>query len=88
MLLSLLLGLGIGAALSLTAGQGLFNLLIEGMFGGMEHLFQGTSRIDLVIDPLVTGLAMPLLLGTVAALATLWACRRPRTAAVRSLTTE
>src|SRR5699024_10028963 len=52
MLLSLLLGLGIGAALSLTAGQGLFNLLIEGMFGGMEHLFQGTSRIDLVIDPL------------------------------------
>src|SRR5699024_972676 len=53
MLLSLLLGLGIGAALSLTAGQGLFNLLIEGMFGGMEHLFQGTSRIDLVIDPLV-----------------------------------
>ena len=88
MLLTLLLGLGVGAVLSLTLGQGLFNVLIEGMFGGMEHLFQGTSRIDLVIDPLLTGIAMPLLLGTVATVATLWTCRRLRTADVRTLTTE
>ncbi|MDN6399598.1 MAG: hypothetical protein L0K01_03975, partial [Brachybacterium sp.] len=52
MLVTLVLGLAVGAAFSLSLGQGLFNLLIEGMFGGMEHLFQGTSRIDLVLDPL------------------------------------
>ncbi|MGO1227741.1 FtsX-like permease family protein [Brachybacterium sp. AOP42-C2-15] len=88
MLVTLLLGLVAGAALSLTLGQGLFNVLIEGMFGGMEHLFQGTSRIDLVVDPLLTGIAMPLLLGTIATLATLWTCRRLRTADVRAQTTE
>lgn len=88
MLVTLVLGLAVGAALSLSLGQGLFNLLIEGMFGGMEHLFQGTSRIDLVLDPLLTGLAMPLLLAGVTTLATLWTCRRLRTADVRTLTAE
>lgn len=88
MLLTLLLGLVLGVVLSLTLGQGLFNILIEGMFGGMEHLFQGTSRIDLVLDPWLTGVAMPVLLVGVTVLATLWTCRRLRTADVRTLTAE
>lgn len=88
MLLCLLLGIAAGGALSLTAGQGLFNVLIEGMFGGMEHLFQGTSRLDLVTDPWLTGIVLPVLLGAVAALTTLWTARRLRTSDVRTLTAD
>lgn len=88
MLLTLVLGLAVGAVLSLTLGQGLFNLLLEGMFGGLEHLFQGTSRIDLVVDPLTTVIALPLLLAAVTTVATLWTCRHLRTADVRTLTAE
>lgn len=88
MLLTLALGVVVGAALSLTVGQGLFNLLLEGMFGGLEHLFQGTSRIDLVIDPITTVVALPLLLAAVTTVATLWSCRHLRTADVRTLTSE
>lgn len=86
MLLSLGLGLLLGAALTLTAGQGLMNLLLEGMFGGIERLFSGTSRITLDLDPLTAGLALPLAAAVI--VTTLLACRGIRTSDVRSLPAE
>ena len=86
MLLPLGLGLLLGTAITLTAGQGLMNLLLEGMFGGIERLFSGTSRIALDLDPLTMGLALPLAAAVLAS--TLLACRGIRTADVRSLPAE
>lgn len=86
MLLPLGLGLLLGTAITLTAGQGLVNLLLEGMFGGIERLFSGTSRIALDLDPLTMGLALPLAAAVLAS--TLLACRGIRTADVRSLPAE
>jgi putative ABC transport system permease protein len=88
MLLSLAGGVLLGAALTLTAGQGLLNLLLEGMFGGIQRLFSGTSRIPLLIDPLTTALALPLALVAAVTLTTLLVCRRIRTADVRTLTAD
>jgi putative ABC transport system permease protein len=88
MLLSLGAGALLGAALTLTAGQGLLNLLLEGMFGGIQRLFSGTSRIPLLIDPLTTALALPLALVAAVTVTTLLVCRRIRTADVRTLTAD
>lgn len=88
MLLSLAAGVLLGTALTLTAGQGLLNLMLEGMFGGIQRLFSGTSRVPLLIDPLTTALALPLALVAAVTITTLLVCRRIRTADVRTLTAE
>ena len=85
MLVTLAAGLLLGTGATLSLGQGLFNLLLEGLFAGAEHLFQGTSRVELVVDPLRTGLAQPLLLAGTVLAAALFTCRRLRTLEVRTL---
>lgn len=85
MLLPLGLGAVLGAIVSLTLGQQLFNLLLEGMFGGVQALFRGTSRIELAAEPLTTLAGPPLLLAAVVVLSTLLTTRAMRTATVRTL---
>ena len=85
MLVTLAAGLLLGTGATRSLGQGLFNLLLEGLFAGPEHLFQGTSRVELVVDPLLTGLAQPLLLAGTVLAAALFTCRRLRTLEVRTL---
>jgi putative ABC transport system permease protein len=55
----LLLGVVAGTLAANTLGEALFNLMFEGLFGGLETLGQGTSRIDFSVSPLLTYLALP-----------------------------
>ncbi|MFD0865951.1 FtsX-like permease family protein [Tessaracoccus lubricantis] len=87
-LVVLALGVPLGIWLALTAGQGLFNLMFEGMFGGMAYLFQGTSRIEFITNPWLTALALPAALFVGVGLAVFAATRTIRTASVSSLVTE
>ncbi|OMG58019.1 ABC transporter permease [Tessaracoccus sp. ZS01] len=84
----LALGVPLGIALALTVGQGLFNLLFEGMFGGLSQLFQGTSRIEFITNPWLTAVALPAALFVAVGSATVAATRTIRTARVSSLVTE
>lgn len=74
-LVALMVAVPVGVLAAATAGQSLFNLLFEGLYGGFEMLGRGTSRIEFLSTPLLTGLALPLLLTIVVAGATLAACR-------------
>jgi putative ABC transport system permease protein len=87
-LLVLLLGVVVGTVAANTLGEGLFNLMFEGMFGGFESLGQGTSRIDFAVDPLLTYLALPAALLTAVALTTSASSRSISEARVSTLTTE
>lgn len=83
----LALGVPAGLLVALTLGEQLFNLMFEVMFGGTAYLFQGTSRIDLTLDPWLT-LAIPTVLFIVVAGATALVCRTTTTASLSSLSTE
>ena len=86
--LVLLLGVTVGTLAANTLGERLFNLMFEAMFGGFDMLFQGTSRIDFAINPLLAYLLLPVvLLGAVTA-AIVASSRSISTASISSLTTE
>ncbi|MFK5647835.1 FtsX-like permease family protein [Ornithinimicrobium sp. LYQ121] len=87
-LLVLLLGVIVGTVAANTLGQGLFNLMFEGMFGGFESVGQGTSRIDFAVDPLLTYLALPAALLATVALSTSASSRSISEARISTLTTE
>ncbi|MDZ7708475.1 MAG: FtsX-like permease family protein [Trueperaceae bacterium] len=88
MALVLVLGVVAGTVAANTLGEGLFNLMFEGIFGGFEMLFQGTSRIDLVVDPLLAYLALPAALLVAVGLATSASARSISDASISSLATE
>ena len=83
-----LLGAGLGVLAGLAVGQGVLNLMIEGMLGGIDHLFQGASRIDLVADPVLTAAGIPLLLATVTVAVTALTVRSTPEPRISALTTE
>jgi putative ABC transport system permease protein len=87
-LLVLLLGVVVGTVASNTLGEGLFNLMFEGMFGGFESIGQGTSRIAFTVEPLLTYLALPAALLATVALTTGASSRSISTARISTLTTE
>ena len=82
------LGAGLGVLGGLGLGQGVLNLMIEGMLGGIDHLFQGASRIDLVADPVLTAVSIPLLLCAVTATVTVLTVRSTPEPRISALTTE
>ena len=86
--LVLVLGVVVGTLAANTLGQGLFNLMFEGMFGGFESLGQGTSRIDFAVRPLLTYLVLPAALLVAVALATMASSRSISAASISTLTTE
>jgi putative ABC transport system permease protein len=85
---TLLVGVSLGILASATAGQSLFNVLFEGLYGGLELVGRGTSRIVFVADPRITLLAVPLTLGVTVAVATLAACRDISAMGIREVVTE
>lgn len=87
-LVVLALGVPIGIGLALTLGQSMFNLMFEGMFGGIGYLFRGTSRIEFITSPALTALALPAVLITAVALATVASFRTITRTGVASLVTE
>nr|WP_255622784.1 FtsX-like permease family protein [Tessaracoccus sp. OS52] len=87
-LLVLLLGVVVGAVAANTVGEGVFNLMFEAMFGGLETLGQGTSRIAFDVNPLLTMLALPLVLLTAVALAASGALHRGNAQTISTLTIE
>src|SRR5699024_12727733 len=82
------LGAGLGVLGGLGLGQGVLNLMIEGMLGGIDHHFQGASRIDLVADPVLTVIGIPLLLRAVTATVTVLTVRSTPEPRISALTTE
>ena len=84
----LVLGVVVGTLAASTVGQGLFNLMFEGMYGGFESLGQGTSRIDFAVSPLLTYLALPGALLTGVAAATIASTRSISTTSISTLTTD
>jgi putative ABC transport system permease protein len=87
-LLVLVLGVAVGTLASNTVGERLFNLMFEGMFGGLEALGQGTSRIDFAVNPLLAYLLLPLSLLAALALATGASSRSVSDADISALATE
>lgn len=83
-----LLGAGLGVVAGLSVGGGVLNLMVEGMLGGMDHLFQGASRIDLVIDPMLTVAGIPSVLCAVIAAVTAWTVRSTPEPRISALTAE
>ncbi|WP_114854765.1 FtsX-like permease family protein [Brachybacterium sp. YJGR34] len=88
LLAALALGVPLGVLAALTIGQGLFNMVLEVMFGGLAHLFQGASRIDLVTSPLLAGVGLPLVLALAVVAAALLATLPLRAASVRTTLTS
>jgi putative ABC transport system permease protein len=87
-LLVLVLGVVGGTLAANTIGEGLFNLMFEGLFGGFETLGSGTSRINFDVNLLLAYLALPAaLLGSVAA-ATVLSCRSVSATTITTLTTD
>lgn len=86
----LVLGAGVvaGSLAAGTAGESMFNLMFEAMFGGFEVLGQGTSRIDFDVHPLLTLLVLPAALLTAVALATRGATRTIATRHIAGAMTE
>ncbi len=87
-LLVLVLGVVVGTTAANNLGEAMFNLMFEAMFGGFDVLFQGTSQIDFVVDPLLAYLLLPLALLVAVATATVASSRSIATASIASLTTE
>ncbi len=87
-LLVLVLGVIAGDIAAMTFGETLFNLMFEGMFGGLAALGQGTSRIQFAVDPLLVFLALPAALATAVALATAASSRAISHAHISALATE
>ncbi|MCH8565025.1 ABC transporter permease [Nesterenkonia sp. LB17] len=88
MLLVLLIGVVVGTVAATTLGQGMFNLMFEFVYGGIESLGQGTSRIDFMVNPLLTYLALPAALLATVALTTSASSRSISEASISTLTTE
>jgi putative ABC transport system permease protein len=86
----LVLGLGIvvGDVAAMTIGETLFNLMFEGMFGGLEALGQGTSRIDFTVNPFLAYVALPVALAGAVAIATAVSSRSISHAHISKLATE
>ncbi|MFA9429885.1 FtsX-like permease family protein [Egicoccus sp. AB-alg2] len=59
MLLVLALGVVAGTLAANTAGETLFNLVFEAMFGGFDALGRGTSRIAFDVRPLLAYVVLP-----------------------------
>lgn len=87
-LLVLALGVVVGTIASMTVGETLFNLMFEGMFGGFEALGQGTSRIDFMVEPILTYVALPAALLATVALTTVAGSHAISAARISALTTE
>ena len=87
-LLVLLLGVLVGTVAANTLGEGLFNLMFEGLFGGFESLGQKTSRIAFVVSPLLTYLLLPGALLAAVAVTTSASSRSISDARISTLTTE
>ena len=87
-LLLLVVGVAVGTLAANTLGEGLFNLMFEGMFGGFDMLFQGTSRIDFAVSPLLAYLALPAALLGAVAVATAASSRSISDASISALATE
>jgi putative ABC transport system permease protein len=87
-LLVLVLGVAVGTVASNTVGEKLFNLMFEGMFGGLEALGQGTSRIDFAVNPLLAYVLLPLALLAAVTLATGASSRSISDADISALATE
>ena len=87
-LLVLVLGVIAGDVAAMTFGETLFNLMFEGMFGGLEALGQGTSRIDFAVDPLLVFLALPAALAGAVAMATAASSRAISHAHISTVATE
>lgn len=87
-LIVLVLGVAVGTVASDTVGEKMFNLMFEGMFGGLEALGQGTSRIDFAADPMLAYLLLPAVLLTAVALATGASSRSISNADLSDLATE
>lgn len=87
-LLALAAGTVLGAVLAPVAGRTLLNALLEVMTGGVQALFSGTSRLDLVIDPLGTLVGLPLALAAAVVAATLLTTHALRTVHVRTVTAD
>ncbi|WP_256842135.1 FtsX-like permease family protein [Ornithinimicrobium cryptoxanthini] len=87
-LLVLLLGVLVGTVAANTLGEGLFNLMFEGLFGGFESLGQRTSRIAFAVSPLLTYVLLPAALFTAVALTTGASSRSISDARISTLTTE
>jgi hypothetical protein len=62
--------------------------MFEGMFGGFEMLGQGTSRIDFVVVPLLTYVALPAALLAAVAVATRASSRSISANSISTLTIE
>ncbi len=88
LLLVLVVGVAVGTLAANTVGERLFNLMFEGMFGGFEMLFQGTSRIDFAVQPLLAYLVLPAALIAAVTLATVVSSRSIAAADLSTLTTE
>jgi putative ABC transport system permease protein len=87
-LLVLVLGVIAGDVAAMTLGESLFNLMFEGMFGGLEALGQGTSRIDFAVDPLLAYVALPAALAGAVAIATAASARSLSHTHIFTLATE
>jgi putative ABC transport system permease protein len=88
MALVLVLGVVVGTVAALTLGEAVFNLMFEGMYGGMEALGRGTSRIDFAVDPLLTAVLLPAALLTAVTVVTVASARSLSDARISTLTTE
>lgn len=88
MVLVLALGVVVGAVAAATLGEAMFNLMFEGLYGGMEALGRGTSRIDFAVDPLLTYVLLPAALLASVWLVTAASARSLSDARISALTTE
>ncbi len=87
-LTALVIALPLGVLAAGTAGQELFNLLFETLYGGLELAGQGASRIEFVTNPALTLLALPLILAVAVAAATLAASRDITAIGIRKVVAE
>ncbi len=87
-LLTLVIAVPVGVLAAATIGQGMFNLLFEGLYSGFEQIGQGTSRIEFIAAPLVTFVALPIAFAIVVGAATLAACRGITTMGIRTVVPE
>jgi putative ABC transport system permease protein len=87
-LVVLVLGVIGGTLAANTLGETMFNLMFEGLFGGFETVGQGTSRIHLVVDPLLAYVALPVALLSTVAVAAAASCGQISAATLATLTTE
>lgn len=87
-LAALAVALPVGVLAVGTLGQGMFNMLFEGLYGGLELVGQGTSRIEFLSDPLVTYLGLPGIFAAVVAVAAAAACYDIKAMEIRTVVAE